>query len=108
MSRSLFGWSLPAGCGRLPDEEPYDDMPRCRHCGAFLPYAPTGQRVEHYPVEDFGPRLPVCRGDLIKVRRCEAPFARPGDPLWWDWLVWWSDLVTYWTCRRCGKETSQV
>ena len=30
MSRSIFGWSLPPGCGRLPGEEP---DPPCVLCG---------------------------------------------------------------------------
>ena len=32
-----FGWSLPAGCGRLPGEEPEYERLRCSHCGSFLP-----------------------------------------------------------------------
>lgn len=30
---STFGWSLPAGCGRLPGEE---DEPPCDVCGQFV------------------------------------------------------------------------
>ena len=30
MTRHMFGWSLPPGCGRLPGEEP---TPPCECCG---------------------------------------------------------------------------
>lgn len=48
MSRPIFGWSLPPGVHRLPNEESEPIQPKCGRCCSFLSWKP--EKVE--PWED--------------------------------------------------------
>ncbi len=67
----LFGWSLPAGCGRLPGEEDYDlGQPRCRKCGAWL--SPNRTRTESWEVrdKDTGELIDCGNAAIHTCRKC--------------------------------------
>lgn len=46
--RSIFGWDLPPGCGRLPGEEEMPPQPRCC-CGRFIAYGAVACCDAHLP-----------------------------------------------------------
>jgi len=93
--RSIFGWSLPPGCGRLPGEEPEPAQPRC-NCGALLPYKPD--RTEHVEVKA------QCDGqigeyDPLGLTPCYRTDTHEPHQFVTDCLT-----IAIWDCKRCKKE----
>jgi hypothetical protein len=100
MSRSVFGWSLPPGCGRLPGEEPEPVQPRCSHCNGFLPWKPD--RTENWESWTKVPVEYARKHDGMKYGECKC-HRLTDDPNVVEEIEW-AGTTLIWTCKRCGKE----
>jgi len=95
---SIFGWSLPAGCGRLPgeeDEQPH--QPRCRHCKAFLTAKPDFTSAWEATEECDGRYYEELHGTLCGKRHSHEPHRHVID----------AGTTLSWTCTRCHRETTE-
>lgn len=93
---SVFGWSLPAGCGKLPGEE--DDgpiQPRCT-CGAFLPQTPT--QTEEWESKTH------CDGKIIGMSPMFPTLCGSEKHHEPHEFVEDAGTTSIWICKRCGKE----
>ena len=93
---SLFGYSYPAGCSGPPEEdyvEPWEILPRCTHCGAWLPLEPQlsgGHDFERIDYVENGFELQP-DGTYDRAYR--------------EITVKDTDWGCGWVCKRCGKLT---
>jgi len=78
---SKFGWSLPAGCGMTPGEEPEPPVAlRCPKCGRFVKMEPTWEE----PYED-------------SYINDDPHFGPVGKK-----IIMWTGVILHYECTRCG------
>lgn len=124
--RSVFGWSLPPGCGRLPGEEPdphdLQMAHRCSKCGGFLRMKPD-QSVPWEDGFDCDGKITSCeveysegevrilgedfKGKTFPVHRasCGEEVSTPDAHHAPHHTTYAAGMTNTYVCRQCGHET---
>ena len=75
---SKFGWSLPAGCNTLPDEEPEPPYAyQCPTCGCFMRMEPS-RSVPYKEMDDYGE---IIWADVIDFYKCSNCLNETPNPI---------------------------